>query len=536
MARYLAIDWDQDEARYVVANTQGARVVVEVAGQVALDREAAGERTPEGGALSDALMPHKITRATALVVVDRSQIEMVSLTLPPASDAELPQMVRNEAMRAANTIAEDTALDFVTLSDDATEPRRVSAMAMTAPRLAYIQKVCGEIGVTAKSLGVRALGAAGLLGEAAEKAGEPVLLINVFGAEVDLAIVAGDKVLLWRTLRQANVSHDAAAARRLLVELNRTLVVAQGQGPGNSVRQAYLLGAANEHPELLGILQSESSLSVSPLDPFAETETSGEVPEQRGRFAPLLGMLVSEARRSKQTIDFLHPRKPPAAPNRRRLGILAGSAAAAVVLLLGYHVYSTLAEVDAENETLATELKRLDDQFKQAGKKQKMIQGIRDWQKDDVNWLDELRDLSLRFPSGRDAVVLRMGLSHSRGAGGSIEMVGLVRDPAIVSRIESQLRDKYHQISSRHVQERLQEASYTWHFESSLLVAPRAKQQYVSHLPPEETEPEAPTPPKTPPRRIAPPRAGKASAEKDAPAGESDKKTRVGDAKRASVP
>ena len=57
-----------------------------------------------------------------------------------------------------------------------------------------------------------------------------------------------------------------------------------------------------------------------------------------------------------------------------------------------------------------------------------------------------------------------------------------MRDPAIVSRIENNLRDKYHQISSRHVQERVQDKSYSWHFESSLIVAQRDKQNYVSHL------------------------------------------------------
>ena len=53
--------------------------------------------------------------------------------------------------------------------------------------------------------------------------------------------------------------------------------------------------------------------------------------------------------------------------------------------------------------------------------------------------------------------------------------------------IENSLRDKFHQISSRHVQERVQENSYSWHFESSVVVASRDKKQYVSHLPSSET-------------------------------------------------
>ena len=112
-----------------------------------------------------------------------------------------------------------------------------------------------------------------------------------------------------------------------------------------------------------------------------------------------------------------------------------------------------------------------------------MVEAIRDWGESDVNWLDELRDLSLRFPSGRDVVLLRMGMSHARNVGGNIDMVGVVRDPVIVSRIENSLRDKYHQISSRHVQERDQDKSYAWHFEAQLVVTPRESKYYVSHLP-----------------------------------------------------
>ena len=194
-------------------------------------------------------------------------------------------------------------------------------------------------------------------------------------------------------------------------------------------------------------------------------------------------MRTVEAEHGSHAIDFLHPRKKPAPPDRRRTLTLAGVAAGLLVLLAGYRAWSTFAQVDAENESLTAELDRLDDKFKQAGKQQKIIQAIRDWGESDVNWLDELRDLSLRLPGGRDAMLLRMNMSHSRTSGGTIEMTGVVRDPVIVSRIENSLRDKFHQIANKHVQERMQDKSYSWHFDSSLVVAPREKGQYVSHLP-----------------------------------------------------
>jgi intergrase/recombinase len=89
-------------------------------------------------------------------------------------------------------------------------------------------------------------------------------------------------------------------------------------------------------------------------------------------------------------------------------------------------------------------------------------------------------------------------LSHARESGGTIDLVGIVRDPIVVSRIESNLRDEHHQISSRHMQERLQEDNYSWHFESTIGVTPREAKQYVSHLPPDQRPPAPVAPSKSP--------------------------------------
>ncbi len=486
MARILALDWDNQEARYVVAHTRGVQLVIEATGTVSVPAtgDSVNSRRQFGSALQTEFAAKKIGRTRTLVAIDRSQVELLNLTLPPASDAELPELVRNQATRESNVITDDTRLDFVPLTDSATEPRRVAAVVLSRDRLEQIQTICGEAGVAPDAILLRPYAAAALFAIASPEHAQASLLINVFADEIDLSVVLNDKVVLWRTLRQTNVSHDPVAAKKLIAEINRTMVVAAHQLGGQNIAAAFLFGRIDEHPALLEQLRSDFSVNVTLIDPFADVaETTAETPENAGRFSSLLGMLSVEAHRGSHAIDFLHPRKTPDPPDRRRATILAGSTAALMLLLVGYHVWSTLAEVDAENATLAQELDGLDDKFKQEGKRQKVVEAVRDWGESDVNWLDELRDLSLRFPSGRDVVLLRMGMSHARNVGGNIDMVGVVRDPVIVSRIENSLRDKYHQISSRHVQERDQDKSYAWHFEAQLIVAPRESKYYVSHLP-----------------------------------------------------
>jgi len=209
------------------------------------------------------------------------------------------------------------------------------------------------------------------------------------------------------------------------------------------------------------------------------------MPEDRGRFAALLGMLRDEATDS-HAVDFLHPRRPPRPVSGLRMGLIGGGVVAAVALAIVVHVWSTLSSINSDNRALASQLKELKLTARKAVTQKKLIEEIVAWNGREVNWLDELRDLSIRFPGSRDAVILRMSLRPSQSGGGVIDMEGLVRDPKVVMNMERQIRDEYHRVRSPRITERAIERDYTWLFETSMAVAPRSKDRYVSHLPEEE--------------------------------------------------
>jgi hypothetical protein len=150
-----------------------------------------------------------------------------------------------------------------------------------------------------------------------------------------------------------------------------------------------------------------------------------------------------------------------------------------VGLALGLYVWGSLAEVNADNQRLAGRLRDLNETARKAVKQKERIEAIAAWKNRDVNWLEELRDLSNRFPSPRDAVVLRMSMRPSQGAGGLIDLQGLVRDPKVVVNLERQVRDDFRTVRSRRVQQRTQEDDYTWLYETSVSVAPRRPDQYA---------------------------------------------------------
>ena len=68
------------------------------------------------------------------------------------------------------------------------------------------------------------------------------------------------------------------------------------------------------------------------------------------------------------------------------------------------------------------------------------------------------------------------------------------------------MRDRHHDISSKRVQERVREKSYTWHFETSMQVDKRVKSELLSHLPGGQLPLEMPDPGDATPAANRPPR------------------------------
>lgn len=524
MPQLLAIDWDQREARFIVAGASRGNLRVGAVATVRFDDaappkeeegdEAAAEARSEADlrlaeALRAAIREHKAGRATAMLGVDRGSVELVHLTLPPAADNELPELVANQAVRESTMLVDGAAMDFLAMTDDPSQPRKITAAVLPAARLARINAICATAGITPHRMLLRPFASASLFAQTVSPPEDVCLLVNRVADEVDLTVLVRGKVIFSRTARLPGEADQETTLQRLVAEINRTMAVSQESMVGESeVEGIYIFGTPGDQQDLVDEIREELALPAMVIDPFVAVDVApGVVPDNAGSFASLLGMLLDEARGGTHAIDFLHPRKPPEPKSHRRSILMAAALAVVLVAIGGYYIWDRLAKVDAVNQELASELADLKDLMKQAARKKEVVQTITQWRAGDVNWLDELRDLSIRFPSSRDAIVLKMTLSSARGNGGDIQFSGLVRDPSIVRRMEDNIRDDFHQIRSKRVGERDRDKDYTWRFETSMSVAKRDKSQFTSHLPaPPEPPPssEAADAPETPSPTAAP--------------------------------
>ncbi len=449
MARLLAMEWDGHEARVVVARTSGGAVVVEQAFGVDLSPRGTSETAAEpnvGQRIASALSAHHVGRAETLVAVGRANIELRVLNVPPAPDDELPEIVRFQAMRQFTALGDDWALDYVPMGPGNEGGLSVLAAAISPELLQQIQKTSDEAGVSPHRLVLRPFAAASLL---QRRAGGGVcqLMVDLLADEADLTVMAEQQVVFMRTVRLTGGGDEEKAHRALLAEIRRTMAAAQNQLGGRRVERIEICGDEDEHASLKGLVEQELSLTVELFNPFDGMELGPELasrlPDYPGRFAPLLGMLADEAAGRQHAIDFLHPRKKPPPPSKIRRNAFIGAAAAALIAAVVLFIFVRVISLERQISSLTKERDALQVTKEQADARVAEVTQIESWSKEEVNWLDELHELSQEFPPAEDAMLTRMRVSPQSGVS-TMVLEGVAKESSTVFDIEKLINDERH--------------------------------------------------------------------------------------------
>ena len=490
MPKLLAIDWNRCEARYIYASAQGSQMRILAAESVTIPE--ADERSDEetarelGVQLRAALDRQHVGQTPSLVCIERTGLELLPLTLPPAADGELPELVGNEVLRESASVADGAAFDYLALSTDAAAPRKVLAAVLPLEQRERIDVTLEAAQLQPRRLLPRLLAAAALFPRLVPPSEEWHLLVHPGAEEVDFLVFRGGQIVFARTARIPPSSGEEERDAWLLSEIHRTLTVAGTEtGEASIVEGVYIFGGHEEYRALCDRVRQELLLPAHGVDPLEKYEVPADfAAEHPGRFAALLGMLADEGENRPPAMDFLHPHRAARRLGRTKTAAFAAAAALVVAILAGGYVWQNLSKVWQLNEKLAGELKELDGHVRQAAKTRHLAAAIQAWQAGDVVWLEELREFSERFPAARDALVLRLQMSSLPAAGGLMTLQGLVRDPSLIVRLEYALRDAYHAVQSRRIQSGSRpNEEYTHLFDASIVISKRQKEEYQNDAP-----------------------------------------------------
>jgi hypothetical protein len=494
MSRLLAVSWNTTAVRFVYGESgkQGLLRLID-AGERSFEYEDA-ETTADPSVKVDpsqcilALVRElKATKATLLLCLNRGAVDSVSFQVPPATDAELPAIVNNLAIRQMAGLTEDSVVDFIAYPPAKDGTRRISAMAMAPTDQQFIERMAKETGCGRVRMLVVTHSLRLFIPSADDTETSEILVITKGQQSAHLLVAQNGLPILSRSLRLAPEMKGPGEAKYIAGEVQRTLLSAENDtGHDVEIDRVVVVGSGIESTILVDALSDQFDMTVSrvPVRSLVEGEAGAA---SVSAYGPLVSALKQEAMGTRPDIDFANPKRPAATANPRNR-ILAIVAA---VLLIGgtgwYYVHSQFATAQEENVQLRERRKELAELVKETRSKRNLAKVLAAWERGRMSWLDELRDITIRMPSSPDVIVQQFSAAAS-GSSYVVSFRGTGRNPDAIRQMEERLRDKYHEPRTPGVREVPDGKKSVWSFQTTMRVKSRRKDSYVSHLSEDTTQ------------------------------------------------
>ena len=363
--------------------------------------------------LKEQVVAHGFSRHEAIVVLSRSQSELREIELPPAPTEELPDMVMFKAKSDFASFNDRWLLDYVLLDEDETKPRKVLASAISPEVSERVKKIVEPSGLKLKQMVLRPFAVMDLL-RSKTKDDKARLVVSPGDNFTDIVVTKGSQTVSTRSIRMSAGHTADQRSQQLVSEVRRTIASSKRPLGGAKVEGLVLLDDEKKNRHLVGNLGERLGLDVDVVNPFDGLDRIGQARdsvEAPWQYSPLLGSMVDHGTDYAPAIDFLNPsRKAEVVVDRRRwwlYGALAGLAVAMTIFFGWWKLSSQKAEIARLNDDLtsAISLNAGSDSRPSVDEQLKRIEKIDNWQKANIQWLDELDEISNRFLTADEVVV-----------------------------------------------------------------------------------------------------------------------------------
>lgn len=400
---FVAIEFEENQLLVAIAQKSGQRTrvnhvfVVDIKGK---NDDVVGEM------LKRQLNAMGGAKADVVAIVSRSWAEIRELTVPPAPDDELPEMIRFQARNEFASLNDQWKLDYVPLTHDPNAPRKVLAAAVSPQLETKLRTICQNAGLKLKRIVLRPLATLGLLkSELIEDA--LALIVDQNFDSTDMSVVGNGMLLSTRTVRLPQSLSPDQRAKQLITDVRRTLASHKLSSGGDGVAKVVVSGEEARHRHLKGDLEGKLGAEVVFVDPFALMDVVN-LPKVHeavdfARFASLFGALKTEMEGDSPQIDFANVRKTAVKKKDFSKLYFYGALAAAVTLVglcFAWWILSSQAnEIESAKANLveAIKINQGDNRFPSVDQKLNEVRLIDQWKTEDVNWLMELSDFSGRY-------------------------------------------------------------------------------------------------------------------------------------------
>jgi len=452
---FVAIEFSEDQLLVAIAQKAGLRCRIGDVFNLDISEatnEAAGESLKEklsslGGAKSE-----------AIAIVSRSLAEIRELTVPPAPDDELPEMIRFQARNEFASLNDQWKLDYVTLTDDPDAPRKVLAAAISPNLETKIRSICQNAGLKLKRIVLRPFATLDLIKPHLTKDALS-LIVDQNIDSTDMSIVKDDMLFSTRTVRLPSTLTPEQSSNQLITEIRRTVASHKVSAAGDSISNVVVSGQEAQHRHLKGNLEGKLGMTVAFLDPFDLVDVENRPGKNNdvdpSRFASLLGALETEISGNSPRLDFANVRKFEVKKTDFSKFYFYGALATAVAvfgLFLSWWILrsqSQLIKTARANLDSAREINEGNDLVPGVEQRLKEIGLIDQWKTKDVNWLTEISAFSERFLLPDDVIADSFTASVQRDGTPKIVLNGrIVEDLDKTDQLINALRQRPYKVET----------------------------------------------------------------------------------------
>lgn len=465
LTQFWGIEWSSEGLVGAVVRLESSRVELTEPFSISL-----GSRTIErDGAEIAAELFSKVgalgAGAPCVLIMPREGVVVRQLQLPIVPPEELPALVAFQSAAKSSTPTTAIAVDYVPLNEQA-EGQSVLAATLDSARVGRLREILTRAKLELISLEVNPFLVSELVAQVEERGGTPdvpTLIIGQSGDRVEISVL--DQRRLIATHATWLPAGDAARhVSPLQMEINRCLVSLDQTHPGVEIDQVYLIADAEADNAVVEVLRQRFGTKVHELD---LEQFGGPIPtSNRIAYAALLARGLTGAQGIIPRIDLINPRKPTEKPDHTKRYILAGSAAA--VLLLGgtwWNFSSQMASLTETIDSYQAEISSNESEVKAAAADIAAAKLLSAWSEGDQDQLAALDQFHQLLP-GTDRLYLTELKSIPQSGAKLMKIVGAARarSRGDVDDLQQKLADAGWQVKPVSPIEAKKDPDYPWQF------------------------------------------------------------------------
>lgn len=487
----LVLGQTVDGFRYLLASPAGQQWRIESGGSLTIGLPGDEDTDPETEAQHDQvsldsqdawsellsqpwneLSEKSIRNRRVVLCTQRPDVDFFNFPLVLEPGEDVTEAIYNELTLQEKVSVDDLAIDYQLQE---LEPERPLVFAASVARRTLDQwkQRASENNRRVEQVFLRPMAASHILDQVTLPAlDDSCLLVAVYGQQADLILLHQQQPCFTRNLILQNPDSDKAIVEQLISEIRLSVSSLDLPYLDEALSNAVVLADQRLATELIVQLKVELDIDGThiPIDQLPGFVFNDDC-EPDYDWLPLLGSLNLEtANPGTGVLDLMNPKQPVEPPSMVRRIVLLG---ALLIIVLGYFGMNLYDQYQADYDDV---VKIVKDGRKQKASYEKILpdaqlaQYVLKWKGSEIQWLDQLQQLSETLPTGDQAVIRQMSGSQTpEGANMSLQIHA--RDLAVTESIQKAISEKSIQIKLKRVVE-TNDAQYPYRMETNLL-APR---------------------------------------------------------------